>query len=556
MISLLQKILQKHHRWLFSILLLIVIFSFVFTVGSSPGIGRSRGGKEKKIFGYDFSSQKDILPLIQELELSIQLQRLFVAIPGLKDYALLSRLATLKLASDLNIPKPNKDLLRRFIEDYPFFMNEKQQFDSNKYNDFLAQMQKDPEQLALSERTIANDFKIASVEKLLSGWGYCLDIQAKSALLGEQRKYSFLSAKFDASMVSNEIKYGEDEIKEYFEAHGDSYKIGEQIVLDYIEFPKELFMEKVEKASPSELQHFYEMHGDRFEHLREGSDELEKELTEAYEDEQISQLAAKTADQLTYSLYEKNIARDSKDFQGLIEAMKLKISHLEPIPLGQFSGNKYFSSEPLLQGSKLNNERYYSDPVYAKNGNIAILLYGDIIPSLYPPLDSVKDQVRQDFLAWRKEEIFLDQVKEIQKTLGDIQDITDKDFTKIVTDRNGIVTTFTAETLNNQKISPQQKEILLSLKSKNVSSVIFTGKMEAEIIFLESRDEPSEIDPDLLEKKTMALEREYKKSFNGYVTEIILDELGIKENRAEAMQHYQMMSSFISMQQNRKEFSF
>jgi hypothetical protein len=233
-----------------------VIFSFVFTVGSSPGIGHSRGGKEKKIFGYNFSSQREILPIFQELELSIQLQKLFVAIPTLKDYVLLSRLATLKLARDLNIPKPNKDLLRRFVEDYPFFMNEKQQFDSNKYNDFLTQMQKNPEQLAISERTIANDFKIALVEKLLSGWGYCLDIQAKCAILKEERKYSFLTAKFGASILSDEIKYAEDEIKAYFEAHKDSYKIGEQIVLDYIEFPKELFMEKIEKPSPLELEHF------------------------------------------------------------------------------------------------------------------------------------------------------------------------------------------------------------------------------------------------------------------------------------------------------------
>jgi hypothetical protein len=38
--------------------------------------------------------------------------------------------------------------------------------------------------------------------------------------------------------------------------------------------------------------------------------------------------------------------------------------------------------------------------------------------------------------------------------------------------------TFTGETLNNPKISPQEKEALLVLKSKSVSSVIFMEKME------------------------------------------------------------------------------
>jgi hypothetical protein len=46
--------------------------------------------------------------------------------------------------------------------------------------------------------------------------------------------------------------------------------------------------------------------------------------------------------------------------------------------------------------------------------------------------------------------------------LTDIQDITDKDFMKAAADKNGIVMTFTGETLNNQKISPRKRSIICS----------------------------------------------------------------------------------------------
>ena len=39
MISWSQTILQKHNKWLFSILLVVIIIAFVFTIGNTPGIG-------------------------------------------------------------------------------------------------------------------------------------------------------------------------------------------------------------------------------------------------------------------------------------------------------------------------------------------------------------------------------------------------------------------------------------------------------------------------------------------------------------------------------------
>ncbi|MDR1590751.1 MAG: SurA N-terminal domain-containing protein [Puniceicoccales bacterium] len=555
MISLLQKVLQKHHKWLFSILLAVVTISFVFTVGSSPGIGRNMQRQEKKIFGYELSSPKSVSQLMKEVELNAQLQQIFIGTEALQNYALFSRLAILKLANDFGIPKSNKKSLNRFIENYPIFQDDNKKFDANKYNDFLERMKKDSTQLGVFERTIANDSKIATMEKLLLGQGYALDSQAKSEIVRGKTEYSFLTAKFDASLLTNEPQYAEDELQQYFDMHQDAYQIGEQIVLNYIEFPLESFAEKIPEPSLSDLQQIYRAHKNQFQNLLEGSKELETALIETYQHNMIDRLAMEAATQFAYDLYEKNIIHGSEQFKQLIEERKLKVSPLDPVTLGQFSENEHFSDESLAQASKLNGDRYFSDPVWAKNGNPCLLLYQDLIPSIYPPLDIVREQVIRDFMVWKKEEIFSQQIDEIQKTLAEIDHLSPEVFAKIVTNKRGTFAKLDRKTLN-EGIAPQEQEVLLSLRVGTTSKAIFTKKMEAEIIFLTKREIPSNIDSANLEQMVTILEKKNKEGFNDYILEMILDEIGVTERREETMQHFQMMASLIYMQRHRNEFKF
>ncbi|MDR3317615.1 MAG: hypothetical protein LBS71_02305 [Puniceicoccales bacterium] len=553
MISFLQKVLQKHHKWLFSILLIIVTISFVFTVGSSPGIGRNTHGKLKKFFGCDLSSQKDIVQLQKEIELSAQLQQIFIRMERLESYALLSRLTVLKLANDFSIPLPNETVLKRFVERYPLFAGEDRQFNAHKYNELLEQFAKDPEQLGIFERTIANDFKIAIIEKLLMGQGYCLDTHAKSAILKESTKYSFLTAKFDASLLPEDIQYAEEELNQYFQDHGDKYKIGEQIVLNYVEFPQKSFAEQVPEPSQADLNQVYNLYQKQFRNLEEGSEELKIALKEKYKHYKTDRLAMEAADQFIYELYEKNIAHNSDELEQFIGDKKLQVRSLDAIILGKFTENEHFSQESLALASKLNSDRYYSDPIVGKNGNVCILLCKDTIPSLCPPLDSVREEVVSDFLTWKREEQFANQIKEIQTKLTKLSGITSETFSQIVTDNKGTVTGFDAEKLDNRNISKEEKETLLTLHSGCVSPPTFMGAMEAEIIFLEKREIPEAIDPVIFEQKLAALENQSKKNFHDHIIEMILDEMNIKDNREIAMQHYQSMFNLIYMQQHQND---
>jgi peptidyl-prolyl cis-trans isomerase D len=553
MISFLQRVLQKHHKWLFSILLVIVTISFVFTVGSSPGIGRNARGQAKKIFGHNLSSQKEAAKLLQEVELSAQLQQVFIWTGQLQEYATLSRIAALKLADDFEIPPPNKTLLQGFVESYPLFKGKDQSFDANKYNQFFEQLNENPAQLSLFERTVADDFRISRIEALLSGQGYALDVQVRASILKDTAKYFFSIAKFDASALTEDTPHTEEEIKQYFDDNLETYKVDERMVLDFIEFSKDAFAKRIPEPTRIDLQKVYDSHKNQFRHLAEGSKELRAALTKIYEENACERFALETADQFIYDLYEKNITRNSDKLRRLIRDRELDLHSLGAIELDRPTSNEYFNEKSLAVAASLTNDRYYSDPITAKNGNICVLLYREIIPAYYPPLEDVREAVTRDFLAKKREEMFSDQIKEIQKTLAEMGPLAHETFVKIVATKNGTVTKNTGEIAENLTLSPEEKEALFALSVGNVSSVVSVGKMAAEIILLEKKEIPDAIDPAIFEQRLMNLEKRSKRGFSDSLIEMILDEIGVGENRQKITQQFRAAATFIYMQRYRGE---
>ncbi|MDR0590654.1 MAG: SurA N-terminal domain-containing protein [Puniceicoccales bacterium] len=553
MISFLQKVLQKHHKWLFSILLVIVTISFVFTVGSSPGIGRNTRGQAKKIFGHNLSSQKEAAKLLQEVELSAQLKQIFIWTGQLQEYVTLSRLAALKLADDFEIPPPNKTLLQGFVENYPLFRGKDQRFDASKYNQFLEQFNGDPTQLSLFERTVADDFRISKIEALLSGQGYALGVQARAAISKDTAKYFFSTAKFDASVLPTETPYTEEEIKQYFDDNLEAYKVEEQIVLDYVEFSKDAFTKRIPAPTRIDLQKVQDAHKNQLRHLAEGSKEWRDALTKIYEERARERFAFETADQFVYDLYEKNITRNSDKLRRFIEDRELDLRNLGAITLEKPVSNEYFDEKFLVAAASLTNDRYYSDPIPAKNGNICVLLYRELIPAYYPALEGVREAVARDFLAKRREEIFSDQVKRIQKELAEMGPLTYEIFVKTVAEKGGTVTKNSGEIAENLTLSPEEKEALFALAVGSVSPVIFAGKMEAEVILLEKKEVPDAIDPAIFEQRLTDLEKRSKRGFSDYLIEMILDEMGVGENRQKITQQFRAAAALIHMQQYRDE---
>ncbi|MDR1366867.1 MAG: peptidyl-prolyl cis-trans isomerase [Puniceicoccales bacterium] len=546
MISILQRILQKHHKWLFSILLVIVTISFVFTVGSSPGVGRNTHGQKKKVFGCDLTSQREIAQRMQEVEQSAQAKKMFVSLPQLKEYAFFVRLALLCLANTIGIPPPKKYHLDKYAETLSFFMDDEGEFIVEKYNAHIEALNKDPAQKAVFEHTISNDFRIDTVQKLLAGPGYSTAAEAKISLQTDQTKYSYSVACFNHADIS-QIHYTENDLEQHLGYYREKYKIDEQIVLEYIEFPNDLFKDKIQYPTESEIQSFYTKHRPDIKDLEKNSEPWKKAVAEAYKNEEAKKMAMAAADQFIYQLYEKNITLNSPEFSKLLNTQNLSIKELAPITVGQFSGHQQFSAGVLEQVSKLNQGRYYSDPIFSKSNTVCVLLHKEIIPTIYPPLEDIKEQVRQDYLKTQAEEFLFHKVESVRLQLTIPNPMIHDQFITIAEENNGVITEFKAVEISPDDHDPIH-EIIRFLPLRQISQVITKNEKEKELILVTAKEAPALLDEAKILVQQKELEELNRNLFRDYLSELILHELGIKDDQDPIAKQMRIIAPLYNMQ--------
>src|SRR5271157_1016812 len=75
MISWIQRYFQRHFKIIFGVLLAVTIISFIFTIGSTPGIGRAdRREVNRDYYGHNLASREEIQGMIGDARLSVYLQ--------------------------------------------------------------------------------------------------------------------------------------------------------------------------------------------------------------------------------------------------------------------------------------------------------------------------------------------------------------------------------------------------------------------------------------------------------------------------------------------------
>ena len=106
MISWLQTNLQKHFRFLFIILLGVVIVAFVFTIGAAPGIGDGRQNiPNLRFFDVELTTESQRQEFFNEAYYSSLLSGAPMSQDQLNQYAF-NRAAALHLANIHNLPGP------------------------------------------------------------------------------------------------------------------------------------------------------------------------------------------------------------------------------------------------------------------------------------------------------------------------------------------------------------------------------------------------------------------------------------------------------------------
>ena len=415
MISWLQKTLQKHYKWLFSCLLFVVIISFVFTIGASPGL---LSGKEKRqpknYYGYNLNDASDVKKLFKYASIS-NLMKTGTESQSSEwvQASALTRPPMLYLADMLQVPAPNEYELADYIKAQSYFKNPSGSFNTLKYQTFLDGLKHNPNvsqndvPLALRE-----DFRIDKAMDSLKMPGYTNPFEVELLLKQDNIVYEIAYASFKPDLSRLNTNLTDEQYLSLYDKYKAAYKIDEKATLSYLVIPETRYNRSENTPSDKQLLDFYNQNKHLFESAKSFAD-AQKDVLEKYHEVHAKKFAETIASDLVYELYEKNIKRDSKDYSDLLNKFNLKEKSLGTYARHSLPNDAIISQEDFEMIFALNNsDRFYSDPIHVKK-SVVRLLIDNLTPAQLPPIENMKNELLKKHVETEKVELAKTQSEEL-----------------------------------------------------------------------------------------------------------------------------------------------
>ncbi|MBX3735871.1 MAG: peptidyl-prolyl cis-trans isomerase [Candidatus Didemnitutus sp.] len=434
MISWIQIYFQKHFRTVFAVLLGVTIISFIFTIGAAPGIGRA-GNKllEQPFYGHNLGSEQEARRIFRDGNFSAQLRGAYQASNAqLQEYSL-GRIAGLALADDLHVPAPTEKELGAFIGNLPAFKNEQGAFDQTRYKQFEDSLKTSPEfTIADANRVFRDDARLEALGKIISGPGYVLPSDVAEQLKRSDATWSLAVASWDYASFDAGVQVNDMALQKFFDENAFRYEVPARPKLSLVEFKTAEFVPPVAPTEP-EMRAFYEANKNRFptpaddkkdatklaDASKTPTDDFPKvraQVEQVMKDAAGRSRASKAANDFTVAVYERKVAANSADLTALLAAQ-----HRTAIQLPAFTFDNPPADRPWLanyaeQISRLDKDRFFSDPVPSPDGYI-VLLWNDSLPGHKPMLGEVKDKVAADYKEAEKRKRFVEAGKALRTKL-------------------------------------------------------------------------------------------------------------------------------------------
>lgn len=436
MISWIQRYFQQHFRVIFTVLLGVVIISFVFTIGAAPGIGSAeRRAFDREFFGYNLARAEDQQKLMGDAQLSVGLQ--FGAFSGLdgdqmQNYAF-QRAAALHLADQWHVPAATAAEITEAIKKLRMFAGQDGQFDAKAYATFRDNLKANPGGMTEADiaRVIGDDVRVEKVQKLLAGPGYVLPSEIKAQLERADTTWTLATATADYAAFKPEIKPADADLTKFFEENSFRYQVPPRLVATYVEFPASSFAGEV-SLTDAEVRSFYDANPARFPKPPEASKPAAPDVSKpanadadfaavrpqveaALKAERAKRLASKAANDLALAIFESRVGNGAP-----LDAFLAK-RNLTAKPLAPFtreSGPAEFAHSPDIAGEafKLNKDRFVSEGLETPNG-AAVLFFKDLEPARTPAFVEVRERVAADYVESEKRKRFVELGKTIKSQL-------------------------------------------------------------------------------------------------------------------------------------------
>ena len=434
MISWIQRYFQHHFRVVFAVLLGVVIISFVFTIGASPGIGRAdRRMVDRHFFGYNLSLQSDQQRLMGDAGLSANLRVGAFGNLGaeqIQNYAF-QRAATLYLADKWHVPPATSAEIEKQVRTLRMFSGPDGQFDAKAYQTFRDNLKTNPRGLSEGDivRVIGDDVRAEKVQALLAGPGYVLPAEIKNQIASADTSWTLATASADYAAFKPEIKPTDAELTTFFEQSGVRYDIPPRVVVSVVDFPAANYASGI-NVTDADVRAYYDANPSRFPKPADPAKPapaapsvtppadpaadfaaVRPQVEAALKQERAQKLAVKAASDLSLALYEAK-AKTAAAIDAELAARKITAKTLPPFTRDAAPAELGGSREIAAEAFRLNADRVASDALSTPNGAV-VLVWRETQPSFKPLFTAVREKVAADYIESERHKRFV----ELGKTL-------------------------------------------------------------------------------------------------------------------------------------------
>jgi peptidyl-prolyl cis-trans isomerase D len=418
MISWIQRTFQHHFRLIFAVLLVGMVIPFIFTIGSTPGIGRpDHKTADRDFFGHNLLSRDDNTQLVSDTRISAELQYGQDATADQIQYYMLQRVAAKHLADELHLPEPTQSDITTYIKTLRMFMGADGQFDVARYDQFRSSFKADS---SITEgdiaRVISDDVRMIRLQRLLAGPGFVLPADIKEILTRGDTTWTLSTVTTDYASFEPDTTVSDAELAKFFADNTFRYTIAPRVSVDIVAFPQAQYVAE-QTATDQEVRAYFDANPARFPKPAAAKgvtvasdpakdyDAVKAEVRASLIAEKAKQAAVKAASDLAYGLYEGKATRDS--IAGYIASHNLKLVSLAPFTAeagpAELGGDKQVATAAF----ELNAERFYSEGLPSVNGAV-VLVWKELLPSREPSLAEVRDKVRADAIDNKRRVAFVE----------------------------------------------------------------------------------------------------------------------------------------------------
>ncbi|MDR2778718.1 MAG: peptidyl-prolyl cis-trans isomerase [Puniceicoccales bacterium] len=464
MISFLQNILQKHHKWLFGVLLFVVIIAFVFTIGAAPGIGRAKI-KPHYFYNHNLANAAEMQKIAENVTYSGILERADINLIGKHlDFFVIRRIIALGLADEFQVPNPTTETLKQYIKTLPICLDDKGRFSADLYASLLEMFKRNTIGQDRLTEVLCEDYKIKEIESIIAGNGLVFDEQVISFLTKSQIEHNFTVATITPNDMIIDENISDTEMEKFYNDHPHQYTQPQMYAVSIIKFKSNDFVKTVPIPNEETLMTFFLENEGYFEKDSNFHD-IKDRVFDAYIKAESTKIAYSKAEDFVNELYQNGVTLNSQAFKDILAKFAIEKEKIVPYSKKKLPNVNGIASTYLLEVCDLEGDRYYTDPCPATFGCVVLLLeHRKGAKEL--SLAEAKQAIGEDIIRERKLSKFTDKVENIRREVVDSL-ATDKNLPKIFTKHDLEFDTFEGISIGNmeeKQIDHLYMEALMSLK--------------------------------------------------------------------------------------------